>query len=299
MTKTFLLAALLAAPGRAAEPVRFLKMTDAEIASALKEIHARNPLLEDRIARVSEAFLGTPYVLGPLGEGPSGEFDRDPLVDLHAVDCTTYVEEVMALSLEPHLAKATKLLQKIRYRNGKISYETRNHFPEADWVPNNVQAGFLKDITRRVAGDKAKSAGKIIRKRAWYEAKKLEDLKGFDAEPAAKKEKRLERWRALGARYKDQTVALDYLPIESLPKLADKIPSGTVASLVREDKEGVPVLISHQLLIVDKGGAKFVRHAGTKDGGVEDVPLLAFFYPYFNSKWKLLGLNLLEVTEPR
>lgn len=292
-------ALLLGVPARGLTQGRgpFHQMDETEIAAALGDIHASTPSLSGRVAAVSERFLGTPYVPGPLGEGASGEFDRDPLADFKSVDCTTMVEQTLALALEPDLSRAIGILQRIRYKDGKISNRTRNHFPIADWIPNNVAAGYLADITRLVAGGKTGSASKRISKRSWYAAKKLEDLKGFDQEPPGDRIGRLERFRALGARSQDRRFAIEYLPIEELPGLAGAIPSGTVANLVREDRADVPVLVSHQVLIIDRGGSRFVRHAAA-GRNVEDVPLLEYFYRYFNSRWKLLGLNLLEPRRP-
>ena len=295
-------AALLLAAGaslaRGEEPKRFFQMSRREISATLKTIHARNPTLQSRIEAVSSLFLGTPYRLGPLGEGPEGEFDRDPLISFEAVDCTTLVEQTMALSLAPTLEEALTLLQGIRYQYGRISYKTRNHFPEVDWLPNNVEAGYLKDITTEVAGAATRRAAKRISKRDWYSQRTLEDIQGFKAFPAAEKEARLERLRKLGGEFPDRIASIPYLPMELLPQVLDKIPSGTIANLVREDRPDKPVLVSHQVLIIAMDGSRRVRHASSR-GRVEDVPALEYFHRYSNSPWPLLGLNLDQVNERR
>jgi N-acetylmuramoyl-L-alanine amidase-like len=289
-----LLASALGAPARAAAPVRFRGMNPRELNAALQDIDARSPGLQGRIEAVSAAFLGTPYVLGPLGEGPQGRFDRDPLISFDALDCTTFVEETMALSLSPDLASAKDLLRRIRYKDGRIAYASRNHFTSADWVPNNVAAGFLRDVTRDVAGADVQIASKTISKRTWYAGKTLADLQGLDSLTPAERSARLREFRALGAAMPDETVSLPYLPIALLPKYASRIPSGTIANLVREDQPDKPVLVSHQLLIIDEGGAPYVREAAWKDE-VKDIPLLDYFKIYDGSKWPLLGLNLNEI----
>ncbi|MBI5209174.1 MAG: DUF1460 domain-containing protein [Elusimicrobia bacterium] len=293
-------AALLLAAGASAgappssrePPPRFYGMTEGQIASALRKIHRDHTGLASRVEAVSASFLGTPYKLGPLGEGEDGEFDRDPLYSFAQADCVTFVEQVMALSLEPELAEALSgVLQKIRYRDGKVGYATRNHFTEVDWLPANAAAGFVADITAGVAGDKVKRAAKTISKREWYARKTLDDLQGFDGAPQAERERRLKALQSLGSGLADEDASVPYVPIESLPELLPKIPSGAIASLVREDKPDKPVLISHQALLIDKGGVKFVRHAAA-GRQVEDVPALEYFYKYFNASWRLLGLNL-------
>lgn len=285
-----------AATRAAKDEPRFALMSEADIAAELKRVHAANASLTSRIEAVSERFLGTPYVLGPLGEGPGGEFDRDPLVSFRAADCTTFVEETMALSLEPDLSRAVDLLQKIRYRDGKVSYETRNHFTEVDWIANNAAAGYLKDVTAEIAGPRARVAEKLISKRAWYAGKTMADLKDFPASPA-EKEKLLAAWKARGEKLSDDLAKVPYIPIEALPEFARKIPSGSILNLVRQDTPGKPVLISHQQLLIQKPEGPFVRHAhaGTM---VEDAPLLEYFRVYEGSKWPLLGVNVDAVLAP-
>ncbi|MDE2489482.1 MAG: DUF1460 domain-containing protein [Elusimicrobia bacterium] len=289
-----LLALAPALPAAAAAPVRFRGMDARRLDAALASIDAANPSLRGRIEAVSAALLGTPYVLGPLGEGPGGRFDRDPLMSFDALDCTTFVEETMALSLSPDLASAKALLQRIRYKDGRIAYASRNHFTSADWVPNNAAAGFLRDVTREIAGADVEVASKTISKRAWYAKKTLADLQGLDSLTPAQRDERLKELRALGAAMPDETVSLPYLPIALLPRYASRIPSGTIANLVRADQPDKPVLVSHQLLIVDVGGVPYAREAAWKQE-VKDVPLLDYFKIYDGSKWPLLGLNLNEI----
>lgn len=295
MIRALALALCLSAPAAAA-PILFHEADQKKIAAELKRIHRKHKALPARIAAVSERFIGTPYRLGPLGEGPEADFDREPTYSFREADCTTFVEHVMALSLERELPKALKTLQRIRYKDGTVSYQTRNHFPEVDWLPQNVYAGFLKDITVEVAGEKAKTIGKRISKREWYAKKTLDDLQGFSKK--SEKELRLPRLQALGAGAEDQVATIAYLPLEELPALLSKIPSGTIANLVREDQPEMPVLITHQVLVIDGKNGKLVRHARS-GGAVEDAPALQYFYRYWSSKWRLLGLNLNRIQAPR
>lgn len=273
-------------------------MPDREIARVLKKIHAERPEPQDRLVAVSALFLGTPYRLGPLGEGKSGEYDRDPLVNFKETDCTTMVEQAMALALEPELKKAVRTLQRIRYKDGRVSYESRNHFPEIDWIPNNIDAGYLRDITVEVAGDKLRYAHKLISKRKWYSEKKIEDLEGFESEAQGKKKERLERLKETGKLFEDRVSTMPYVPVEMIPAVLNRIPSGTIANLVRQDRPDKPVIISHQVLFIDKDGAKFVRHAAS-GREVEDVAALEYLRRYDGSKWRLVGLNLNRLLAPK
>ncbi len=295
LSATALMLLISSINGATTEPKPFVQMSEPEIAVAVKTIHDSNPSLTSRVEAVSAGFLGTPYRLGPLGEGPTGKFDQDPLVDFRAADCTTFVEQVMALSLEPDLKRALILLQNIRYKDGIISYETRNHFTEVDWISNNSTAGYLEDITRRVAGSQTGVATKTISKHDWYAKKTLDDLKDFPGSPS-EKELLLTRFRALGERMPDQKAALPYIPTELFSQFLKEIPSGSIINLVRQDMPDKPVIISHQALIVQKHDGPFIRHAHAS-AQVEDMPAAEYFHRYEGSKWPLLGVNVNRISQ--
>jgi hypothetical protein len=229
-----------------------------------------------------------------MGEGPDGDFDRSPTYSFQSLDCTTFVEEAMALSLEPDLEKAKALLQKIRYKDGKVSYETRNHFPEVDWRSNNETAGFLKDITRDVAGDRMAVEHKLISKRAWYISHTINDIKGFSDLPKPELDAKLKRMQELGREFQDEVSTINYVPLAILPEVLDRIPSATVVNLVREDRPDKPVAITHQMLIVVKDGKRFVRHAAFGKT-MEEQPADKFFQRYADSSWPVVGVNLEQI----
>lgn len=272
-----------------AKPKAYKPPSLERVSKEVKRAHKKYASVEARMAALSALFLDAPYQLGPLGEGDEAEFDRDPLWRLDKFDCTTLVETALALAVDPDAKRALdKTLQRIRYKEGVVGYKTRNHFPEVDWIPQNAWAGYLKDVTAELAPDKVKQASKVIAKKAWYENKPLDDVQGFA--DVIEREKRLRRLRKLGEDILDQTASVPYIPMDALPGLLPRIPSGTIANLVREDQPDKPVLVSHQVLIIEKNKGKFVRHA-MYGKTVEDVPALDYFYRYYNSKWRLLGLN--------
>ena len=94
-------------------------------------------------------FLKTPYVAHTLEVNEEEKL----VVNFDEVDCTTFVEYVLALALSPvkngtiDNADYARTLQSIRYRDGKIDgYTSRLHYI-ADWVNNGVRHGFMEDIT--------------------------------------------------------------------------------------------------------------------------------------------------------
>jgi hypothetical protein len=102
---------------------------------------------------VGKSFLGTPYVAKTLEIG-----DKETLVvNLEGLDCTTFVENVLAFS---HLIKENKSsfdafveeLETIRYKDGNLDgYASRLHY-FSEWIANNAEKGLLKDITREIGG---------------------------------------------------------------------------------------------------------------------------------------------------
>jgi hypothetical protein len=109
----------------------------AEVDDYLASLHDGQDSYEARFEQVVRAGLATPYADGPLGEGEAGKYDRDPLIDLGRVDCVTYVEQCVALAQASSYVEATRTLQQLRYKEGRINFGTRNHFMLVDWVPNN------------------------------------------------------------------------------------------------------------------------------------------------------------------
>jgi len=268
--------------------------SNAHIQEELRRIHQEAAPLPQRMEAVSALFLGVPYKLGPLGEGPGGEFDRDPLIRFDAFDCTTFVETVMALALNSDLEAATRTLQKIRYKDGQIGYATRNHFIELDWVPNNVRAGYLRDITSEVAGKSAVKVHKTISKRRWYSRKSLASLEGAFTQD--EKKKQVLKLRRLGKGLPDQRSTLTVLPLKALPQALAHIPSGTIASLVHADRRYKDTVVSHQVLLIKKSDGWYVRHAAS-DKAVEDDPI-GILASYKDLSWPLVGLNLVVLQDP-
>ncbi|MEM8999071.1 MAG: N-acetylmuramoyl-L-alanine amidase-like domain-containing protein [Bacteroidota bacterium] len=107
----------------------------------------------DTVVNVGRSFLKTPYVEKTLEIG-----DTETLViNLQGLDCTTFVENVLAFS--NLLAQSKKdfdsfaeILKTIRYRNGELQgYTSRLHY-FTEWIRNNEQKGLVKDISHQLGG---------------------------------------------------------------------------------------------------------------------------------------------------
>ncbi len=102
---------------------------------------------ENRMIYFGKQFLGLPYVAHTLENGDSEHL----IVNLHGLDCTTFVETVTALSLcDAHdqrtFADYCRWLTTIRYRYGKMTdYTSRLHY-FTWWGEDNEQLGIVKSM---------------------------------------------------------------------------------------------------------------------------------------------------------
>ena len=123
------------------------EQTPEQVSSYLQQMEKKELSFDQSLRQVVEDSVGTEYNGGPLSEGGAGAYDADPLVDLKRVDCVTFVEQSVALSIAPDFEEMVEQLQQIRYKNGKINYEARNHFMISDWIRNNP---FCQDVTTQL-----------------------------------------------------------------------------------------------------------------------------------------------------
>ncbi len=105
------------------------------------------------LVAVGKTFLGTPYVAKTLEIG-----DTESLViNLQGLDCTTYIENVLAFSLLLKDGKSDfetfiQKLETIRYKNGKLNgYTSRLHY-FSEWIADNEAKGLLTNITSEIGG---------------------------------------------------------------------------------------------------------------------------------------------------
>jgi len=95
---------------------------------------------------LAREFKGVPYVAKTL-ENDSIE---NLVINTRQLDCTTYVENVLALYLCIKNQKLTfsdycSFLKNIRYVGGKVSYPTRQHY-FTEWIDENTKDGYVEEI---------------------------------------------------------------------------------------------------------------------------------------------------------
>lgn len=234
---------------------------------------------DDRVTIVSARYLGAPFRLSPLGEGPGNLPDPDPISSLRAFDCVTYVEQVIAASWFADPSSALRALQQLRYAHGEIRYGARNHLMMAQWIPHNVADGFVADVTRQLGADRVETAQLDLVDADYLgpEGRRL----GLDAAD-----------RALGH------FAVPSVPPAQMRELAARVPHGTLLTTLRARRPAVPYRASHVGLVVVVGGERRLRHASQPAGRVVDEPLAAYLERASKPRaWPVTGFHLLAVAK--
>jgi hypothetical protein len=101
--------------------------------------------LAKRIDAISARFLDCPYVTNSLVGSP--ELPEQLVIKLDGFDCVTYMETVLALALSDTAEQFKNNLIRIRYQDGEVEWQKRNHYM-VDWWRNNEQQGLIEDLTK-------------------------------------------------------------------------------------------------------------------------------------------------------
>jgi hypothetical protein len=245
--------------------------------------------LDVRLEAISRQLLGVPYQLGPLGE--EAPPDVDPRFRLDAFDCTTYVETVLALSLagadaasgdDEREQAARRWLDSIRYSNATPSFESRRHLIDAQWIPELVASGLLRDVTREIGGGATRTASIRLRRDVWERSSLARDL-GL-------------AWSAVPP----GPHPLPYLPWRLLERddVRAALPKAAVLSLIASADADVPTLVSHQALLLRVENGLLVRHATSRRGSVIEEPLELFLSRSHGRRSRpVLGINVLAIVD--
>ncbi len=122
---------------------------EGEVDLYLRYLCVFEPELPRRVAHLARKNIGQPYELYLLGEMPFEHYDPQPIYSLGKSDCLVYAEHTYAMALTGNWEDFIRMLQRIRYKDGRIGVVTRNHYTEADWNPNN--GWLVRDITAELA----------------------------------------------------------------------------------------------------------------------------------------------------
>ncbi|HMK60304.1 MAG TPA: N-acetylmuramoyl-L-alanine amidase-like domain-containing protein [Dissulfurispiraceae bacterium] len=111
----------------------------------------------ERIAYLSERFIGTPYAGNTLVG--SEAYEEVFIINLSGVDCFTFLDYIEAMRLSDTFSAFKENLKLVRYRRRIISYENRNHF-FSDWREFNSK--LVRDVTSDVGRSNSCKICKIL-----------------------------------------------------------------------------------------------------------------------------------------
>jgi hypothetical protein len=237
--------------------------------------------INEVIVEMGKSFLGTEYVAHTLEK----EGDEQLVINLTALDCTTFLENALTLSRCIKKDKTTfedyqNELTFVRYRDGKINkYPSRLHY-FSDWIYNNQKKGIVKDITEEIGGKPIKFDVNFMSNNPKY-YKQLQENPEFI--PIIKKQ---EEEINLRQYY--------YIPENDIEKLESKIKTGDLVALTTPE-EGLD--IGHVgIAIKMENGRIYFLHAPLVGSKVQITESPLSDYVIKNKKRN--GINVLRVEEP-
>jgi len=220
--------------------------------------------IDELIVAIGKSFVGTPYVSATLENGSEEKL----VVNLRELDCTTFVENVLAFSRTVKSGKTdfdsfVSELLKIRYRNGiRAGYPSRLHY-FSEWISNNQQ--------KRIVDGSINHNGQKIEKPINYMSTHPADYPVLKEHPElipliAKQEKELckqEFW---------------YFPKADPANLYRNLKHGDIIALT-STIEGVD--INHVGIIIKKENEFYLLHAplSGKKVLISDGPITDFLKP--------------------
>ena len=188
-----------------------------------------------RIDVLSRHFLGHSYKPNPLiGSADTAEVFT---ASLDGFDCVTYIETILALARASNVDDFIEWLRKIRYEQGRIQWERRNHYTTL-WIRNNTREGIIKPVS-------------------------------MPAVPILSRERVLNVVPGLDP----QRTRIKCVPKAAVPRLAAHLQSGDLIFFVSTRKH---LDVFHAGIIVRDGNGVLMRHASRSQGGVVEQELSEF-----------------------
>ncbi len=148
MKKTIIcILALLLAVNVSAQGIDYTKADSLKVMDLLKKAKSlKNKTMASYMVFFGREFKGMPYVAKTLEKHANEKL----IVNLRQLDCTTYVETVLALSRtmaqgKPTFANYCENLKKVRYRDGNVAYPSRQHY-FTYWIQENTKEKIVENI---------------------------------------------------------------------------------------------------------------------------------------------------------
>jgi hypothetical protein len=197
----------------------------------------------EKIAFLSEKFLGTPYRESTLiGNETVAE---TLVVNVEGVDCFTFIDYIEAMRLSVSFREFTEKLRKVRYRSGEVTFSKRNHF-FSDWAEHD--RGLVRDVTEAVGGKNTEKTRKILNRKG-------DGTRFVDGVPIVER-------------------VISHIPSEAVDRtVLGRLRTGDYAGVY----SSLPGLdVSHVGVIINEGKTVSLRHASIKHRSVVDEDLAAY-----------------------
>lgn len=128
-----------------AEDIQYSKHDSIKVMQLLKAGSQQDSSV-NLILFYARKLKGIPYVAQTLEKNETEKL----VVNLRQLDCTTYVENVMALYLctkngQVRFKDFTTYLRLLRYEGGKVSYPHRLHY-FSNWIADNHLMGYVEEV---------------------------------------------------------------------------------------------------------------------------------------------------------
>ena len=234
----------------------------------------------------AQQLIGIPYVAHTLEIDPREKL----VVNLRQLDCTTLVENVVALTLaarteNPSFAEFCKQLSRIRYQEGICNgYASRNHY-FSEWIASNERMGIVEEIKRTSKQDYFPFTAQQVLN-LYYMSTFPQKYKMLANNPAAVKQIRENEQKVNG-----ETVR--YIPRNLLGKerqVLNCVNDGDILAIVTQ-KKGLDT--SHLGFAVWKNGKLHLLHASSvhKKVVLEPITLLQ----YMKKNPSQLGVRVVRI----
>ena len=235
-----------------------------------------------RTLHFAKKMLGVPYVAGTL----DGNEEEQLVVRIDALDCTTFVETVLAFCIadkrgERDFEGFKKALTDVRYRDGILNgYTSRLHY-FSDWIRNNEQMGFVKECTSETACSQPKEL--------WLDfmTTHVDSYLPMKKNPELVKEMAVYEKNWLGA-------VISYIPKGKLSLSSDelKIKNGDILAITTDIK-GLDVV--HVGFAFWKDGQLHLLHASSSAKKVIEDP--QSLYEYSKNKKAHTGIRVVRFLD--